>query len=75
MKIDDAIEIKNADKDSQYRLRPCTKCNSDNVAYVHYNGKGGAAWRVTCFSCGYTVDKGNKVRHDAQQNWNEDVVV
>lgn len=22
---------------------------------------------------GYTVDKGNKVRHDAQQNWNEAV--
>ena len=46
---------------------------SDNVAYVHYNGKGGAKWRVECFDCGHTVDKGNKVRHDAQLNWNEAV--
>ena len=73
MKIDDAIEIKKPAQDSQYRLLPCPKCKSDNVAYVHYDGKGGAAWRVTCFSCGYTVDKGNKVRHDAQVNWNKDV--
>ena len=43
MRIDDAIEIKQAAYDSQYRLRPCPKCKSDNVAYVHYNGKGGAA--------------------------------
>lgn len=72
MSIDDAIEIKLADPDSQYRLLRCPKCKSDNVAYVHYNGLGGAAWRVTCFGCGYTVDKGNKVRHDAQVNWNKE---
>ena len=72
MKIDDSIEIKKPEPDSQYRLLPC-KCESDNVAYVHYNGRGGAKWRVQCFDCGYTVDKGNKVRHDAQQNWNEAV--
>lgn len=68
MMLDDVIEIKKADQDSQYWLRPCKKCKSDNVAYVHYNGRGGAAWRVKCFDCGYTVDKGNKVRHDAQVN-------
>ena len=72
MKIDDAIEIKKADPDSQYRLLPCKKCKSDNVAYVHYNGMGGAKWRVECFDCGHTVDKGNKVRHDAQVNWNKE---
>ena len=72
MKIDDAIEIKKPAHDSQYRLRPCPKCKSDNVAYVHYNGKGGAAWRVECFDCGYTVDKGNTVRHDAQVAWNKE---
>ena len=44
------------------------------MAYVQYNGRGGAAWRVKCFDCGYTVDKGNKVRHDAQVNWNKDVM-
>ena len=73
MMMDDAIEIKMPANDSQYRLRPCPKCKSDNVAYVHYNGMGGAAWRCECFDCGYTVDKGNKVRHDAQQAWNKDV--
>ena len=71
MKMDDVIEIKNADPDSQYRLLPCKKCGGDNVAYVHYNGRGGAKWRVECFDCGHTVDKGNRVRHDAQQVWNE----
>ena len=70
MKIDDAIEINKPALDSQYRLIPCPKCKSDNVAYVHYNGKGGAKWRVECFDCGYTVDKGNEVRHDVQMVWN-----
>ena len=70
--MDDSIEIKKPVPDSQYRLLPC-KCGSDNVAYVHYNAKGGTAWRVQCFDCGHTVDKGNRVRHDAQQNWNEAV--
>ena len=72
--LDDVLEIKKADPDSQYRLRPCKKCRSENVAYEHYNGRGGAAWRVKCFDCGYTVDKGNMVRHDAQVNWNKGVM-
>lgn len=73
MMLDEVIETKKADPDSQYRLLPCKKCQSDNVAYVHYNGRGGAAWAVACLDCGYTVNKGNKVRHDAQINWNKDV--
>ena len=73
MMMDDIIEIKKPDPDSQWRLRPC-KCGSDNVAYVYYDGKGGAKWRVSCFDCGHTVDKGNKVRHDAQLNWNAKVM-
>jgi ribosomal protein S27E len=71
--MDDVIQIKPAAPDSQYRLVPCKKCGRDNVAYVQYNGKDGAAWRVTCFSCGHTVDKGNRVRHDAQMAWNGEV--
>jgi hypothetical protein len=74
MMLDDVIEIKKPEPDSQYRLLPC-KCKSDNVAYVHYNGRGGAKWRVECFDCGFTVDKGNKVRHDVQLVWNEAVKV
>lgn len=73
MIVDNAIEIKTAASDSQYRLNPCRKCRSENVAYVHYDGRGGAKWRVQCFDCGHTVDKGNTVRHDAQQAWNKDV--
>lgn len=75
MMMNDVIEIIKPDLDSQYKLLPCKKCGSDNVAYVHYNGRGGAAWRVECFDCGHTVDKGNRVRHDAQLNWNEAVKV
>ena len=71
MIMDDVIDIKKPDQDSQYRLKPCKKCQSDNVAYVHYDGRGGAKWRVTCFDCGHTVDKGYRVRHDAQLAWNE----
>jgi ribosomal protein S27E len=67
----DVIDIKKPNPDSQYRLRTCRKCGSDNVAYVHYDGKGGAKWRVECFDCGHMVDKGNRVRHDAQMAWNE----
>ena len=72
MMLDDVIEIKVPEPDSQFRLLSC-KCKSDNVAYEHYNGRGGAAWRVKCYDCGFTVDKGNRVRHDAQINWNEAV--
>ena len=70
MMLDDVIDIKVPDPDSQYRLKPCKKCQSDNAAYEHYNGRGGAAWRVKCFSCGNTVDKGYRIRHDAQIAWN-----
>lgn len=75
LKTDNVIDIKKPDADSQYRLRSCNKCKSDNVAYVHYNGRGGAKWRVTCFDCGHTVDEGNRVRHDAQVNWNKAVKI
>ena len=69
--LDDVIEIKKPDPDSQYRLKPCKKCKGDNVAYEHYNGRGGAAWRVKCFDCGYALDNNNRVRHDAQILWNK----
>lgn len=72
MEINDVIQVIKPDSDSQFRLLSCI-CKSDNVAYVHYNGRGGAAWRVKCFDCGHTVDKGNRVRHDAQINWNKAV--
>lgn len=71
MMADDIIEIKKPAPDSQYRLRNCPRCDSGDAAYVHYNGRGGAKWRVECFNCGYTVDKGDTVRHDAQLLWNK----
>ena len=63
--MDDAVEIKLADPDSQWRLRPC-KCKSDNVAYVL--GTDGM-WRVRCFDCGNTGDA-SEVKHEAQVKWN-----
>lgn len=69
MKMDDSIEIIKPAPDSQYRLLPC-KCSSDNVAYVHYNGRGGAKWRVQCFDCLRCEAPATGVRHQVQVAWN-----
>ena len=61
MMLDDVIEIKVPEPDSQFRLIPC-KCGSDNVAYEHYNGRGGAAWRVKCYAC-YVPNARADMRH------------
>lgn len=68
MMLDNAIEIKIPEPDSQYRLVKC-KCGSDNVAYVRYEDRGGEKWRGQCFDCGRT-GKGAGVRHEAQVKWN-----
>lgn len=70
--LDDAIEIKKPDPDSQWRLKPC-KCGSDNVAYVKYLDGPEEAWAVQCFDCGLRVARmpGYKVRHEAQVKWNK----
>lgn len=70
--LDNVISIERPAVDSHFKLLPC-RCKSDNVAYVHYEARGGEAWRVQCFDCGFVTDKGNKVRHDAQVIWNEEV--
>lgn len=72
MSLDGVIEIIPADPESQFRLLNC-KCGGDNAAYVHYEVDGGTAWRVECFDCGFTVDKGHRARHDAQVEWNQEV--
>lgn len=77
--MDDVIQEITPDQDSQFRLKPCKVCKGVNAKYVHYNaaaGKGcrgaGDAWRVECPDCGHTVDKGRRVRHDAQLAWNQE---
>lgn len=70
MRLDNMVEIIKPEPDSQYRLRPC-KCGGDNVAYML--GVDGL-WRGHCFDCGHS-GAGAKVRHDAQQAWNEEVGV
>lgn len=70
MMLNNAIEIRKPEPDSQYRLRSC-RCKSDNVAYVKYEDQDGEKWRASCFDCGRTVDKGQTVQHDAQMAWNE----
>ena len=71
MELEGVIEIKKPDPDSHYRLRPCRICKGGNVAYVQYQAVDNEVWRVQCFDCGHTVDKGYTVRHDAQLAWNE----
>ena len=70
MEKSDVIRVDKPHPDSQYLLRPCRKCKGDNAAYVQYNGRGGAKWRVECFDCGHKVDKEKTVKHDAQLAWN-----
>lgn len=70
MRLDNVVQIIKPEADSQYRLRPC-KCGGDNVAYAL--GVDGL-WRGNCFDCGHS-GTGAKVRHDAQQAWNEGVGV
>lgn len=69
MMLDDVIEIKVPQPDSQYRLVKC-QCGSDNVAYVRYEDQGEELWRGQCFDCGRTGN-GAKVRHEAQVMWNK----
>lgn len=75
MEMENAINIVTPDPDSQYRLKPCKACGSDNVAYVKYLKNGQILWAAACFDCGYTVDSGSTVKHDAQRHWNEEVIV
>lgn len=67
--LDDAVEIRLPAPDSQFRLMPC-RCKSDHVAYVKYLDGDEEKWRVRCFDCGNTVDKGPTVQHEAQLAWN-----
>lgn len=70
MIIDDAIDIQVPAPDGQYRLKNCKVCRGDNVAYIRYRRGDGEAFRTQCFDCGYTVDNGHPVKHDAQVAWN-----
>lgn len=72
MEMENAINTITPDPDSQYRLRKCKQCKSENVAYVKYQKDGQLLWAVACFDCGHTVDSGSAVRHDAQVNWNKE---
>jgi uncharacterized protein (UPF0303 family) len=72
--IDDVIDIKRPESDSQYRLVACGQCKSDNVAYVKYQNNGRVRFRVSCFDCGCTVQTGAECAHDAQVAWNKGAV-
>ena len=74
MYIDDVIDIKRPESDSQFRLVPCGKCRSDNVAYVKYLDANQEKFRVSCFDCGCTVQTGAECAHDAQIAWNKEAV-
>ena len=52
MSLDDICQIITPEDDSQFRLRACPVCESDNVAYVQQSGSG--KWHGKCFDCGHT---------------------
>lgn len=70
MKMDDICQIITPEDDSQFRLRACPVCESDNVAYVQQSCNG--KWHGKCFDCGHSGE-GAQVRHDAQRVWNEEI--
>lgn len=64
------IETKVAAPDSQYRLRDCRSCGSDDLAYLRIRSAEGPRWRVRCMRCG-AMGTGCEVCHDAQMDWNQ----
>ena len=54
--LDDVIEIKKADQDSQWRLRPCKKCGGENVAYVQYLKNGQFLWAASTADTPWTAE-------------------
>ena len=73
MDLESAIKVEGAAPDSHFRLRPCPRCQSDNVAYVQYVlGRRQEPWKVRCFDCGHTVDRQAILKHEAQVAWNKD---
>lgn len=53
------LEIKKPERDSQYRLRNCPKCGSDDVAYVRYDSGRCVLWRVISGVDKFTIKSGN----------------
>lgn len=72
MVLENVIEVRPADPDSQWRLKPCRRCKGSNLAYERYATSGADAWRAKCYDCGFTVDGGHPVQHDAQLAWNQE---
>lgn len=68
MSMDDVIQVKVPEPDSQYCLRACPVCHGDNVAYIQ-TASDGELWHGKCFDCGH-MGKGAEVQHDAQISWN-----
>ena len=71
MEIECAIKVERADPDSHFRLLPCPECGGDNVAYVQYMTGIQEPWKVSCFDCGFTVDRQKIFKHEAQVAWNK----
>ena len=73
MSMDDVIQVKVPEHDSQYCLRACPVCQSDNVAYIQ-TASDGELWHGKCFDCGH-IGQGAEIQHDAQISWNRGVGV
>ena len=69
MMLENAIQIIKPEPDSHFRLRNCSVCEGDNVAYIQLKSDGGEIWHGKCFDCGH-MGAGSPVRHYAQAHWN-----
>ncbi len=59
------------DRDSQFKLLPCGRCKSADVAYILSGAYGAIKSRAICRNCGTTTAL-HTCRHDAQAEWNGD---
>lgn len=75
LEINNAYEIRQADPDSQWRLKNCQKCKSDQAVYVRvFDSQGNLVWKVKCLHCEAETEE-RFVQHDAQMLWNSSQII
>jgi len=63
------LDSKVPDRDSQFRLRACKACGSEEPVYIKLPERNGKLWRVRCLGC-FAQTQGHQAVHDAQMEWN-----
>lgn len=69
--MDNAVEILEVDRDSQFKLLPCPHCPGGVAAYEKMQTPTGTLWRVKCTKCGASTGREfHQERHTVQMMWN-----